>query len=103
MGFKLTAKDFKIEQMRGSGNGGQKKQKTSSAIRITHEPSGVSKFCQDHREMSRNKTQAFTKLTSDPRFKSWCERRLVEIETKQTLEQWIEKQMDEKNLKVELL
>jgi len=102
-GFRLTAKDFKIEYLRGHGNGGQKKQKTSSACRITHEPSKVSKYCQDHREQHRNRSAAFTALCSDPRFKSWCGIRMSEIENKQTVEEWVEEQMQEKNLLVEYL
>lgn len=101
MSFRLTAKDFKIEYLRGHGNGGQKKQKTSSACRITHELSGVSKFCQDHREQHRNRESAFIRLTSDPIFKSWCEQRLREIENNQTIEQWVDEQMQEENLLVE--
>jgi protein subunit release factor B len=99
--FKLTKKDFKIEYLRGSGNGGQHKQKTSSACRITHESSGVSKYCQDHREQHRNKEQAFTKLANDPRFKSWCNIRANEIEMGQTIMEWVDEQMQEKNLLVE--
>jgi protein subunit release factor A len=103
VGFKLTKKDFTIEYMIGHGKGGQKKQKTSSACRITHEPSKVSKYCQDHREQHRNRSDAFAALCSDPRFKSWCQLRLSEIENKQTVEQWVEEQMKEENLLVEYL
>jgi hypothetical protein len=100
-GFRLTRKDFKIEYLRGHGNGGQKKQKTSSACRITHEPSGVNKYCQDHRERHRNQEKAFTKLTNDPRFRAWCGIRLSEIEDGQTVEQWVDEQMKPENLKIE--
>lgn len=101
--FTLTAKDFKVEFMRGSGKGGQAKQKTSSACRITHEPSGVTKFCQDNREQHRNKAQAFKRLTLDPLFKCWCEMRLKEIENGETMEQWVDQQMKPENLKIEYL
>jgi len=102
-GFRLTAKDFKVEYLRGHGNGGQKKQKTSSACRITHEDSGVSKYCQDNREQHRNRASAFTALCKDPRFKVWCQLRLDELETKQTIEQQVDEMMKEENLVVEYL
>lgn len=103
MGFRLTSKDFKIEYLRGHGNGGQKKQKTSSACRITHDASGVSKYCQDHREQHRNRSEAFNRLCSDARFKAWCQMHLNEVENKQTIEQWADEQMKEENLIVEYL
>lgn len=99
--FRLTEKDFKVEFLRGHGNGGQKKQKTSSACRITHEPSSVSKYCQDHREQHRNKAQAFNALTNDPRFKSWCALRLKEIEEGITIEEKIDEMLKEENLLIE--
>lgn len=99
--FQLTKKDFKIEYLRGSGNGGQKKQKTSSACRISHEESGVSKYCQDHREQHRNRESAFTKLCNDPFFKNWLERKVREIENKDRIENWVEEQMQDKYLQVE--
>lgn len=99
--FKLTKNDFKIEYLRGSGKGGQKKQKTSSACRITHELSGVSRFCQDHREQHRNREQAFSKLCNDPFFKHWCELEIIRIEQGKNIENWVEEQMHDKYLKVE--
>ena len=101
--FRLTKKDFKIEYLRGPGKGGQKKQKTSSACCITHEPSGVVKFSQDHREQHRNREQAFSRLANDPRFRSWCDKEVNRIESKELIEKWVDDQMRPENLKIEYL
>ena|SRR3990167_10343520 len=70
--FRLTAKDFKVEAMRSSkGAGGQKRDKTSSAIRITHEPSGAVGFSQEYREQHKNKKLAFKRMVESPKFQIW--------------------------------
>lgn len=69
--FSLTKKDFKIEATRGTGNGGQKKNKTSSAIRITHLATGISGYAEDFREQAKNRKLAFQRLTENPEFKAW--------------------------------
>ena len=57
-----TRKDFKVETMRGSGPGGQKRNKTDSCVRITHIPTGLSEFCCDTPSQHKNRTSAFKKL-----------------------------------------
>lgn len=47
---------------RGSGPGGQKKNKTSSAVRAVHEPTGLWAVATDHREQARNKHLALERL-----------------------------------------
>ena len=69
--FSLTEKDFKIQFQRGRGNGGQKKNKTSSACICSHEPSGAQGYAEDFREQSRNKKLAFQRMTDTDEFKSW--------------------------------
>lgn len=53
---------LEISYSRGSGNGGQKKQKTSSKCTMKHIPTGIQVTCEEYREQSKNKTKAFQKL-----------------------------------------
>ncbi len=48
-----------------------------------------------------NKAKAFERCTSTALFKAWCQRKLDEIETGQSPEQWVEDQMRPENLRVE--
>ncbi len=62
--FELDPRDLRIDTFRSSGAGGQHINKTSSAIRVTHLPTGMVVECQDQRSQRENKDRALKVLRS---------------------------------------
>lgn len=61
---KINPNDLKIETTRASGAGGQSVNRTDSAVRITHLPSGIMIYCQEGKSQHSNRARALTILYS---------------------------------------
>ena len=60
--LKVKAQDIEEQFVRGSGKGGQKINKTSSAVWLKHIPTGIDVKCQRHREQTKNRMSAYKLL-----------------------------------------
>lgn len=100
--FSVTAADCDWQYLRGTGPGGQKRNKTESKVRCVHRASGAVGESDLTRSQAQNKQIAFRKMVETRVFKIWHKletaRRLGD---KLTIEEKVDKAMMETNLIIE--
>lgn len=100
--FSLTKKDFVIQFSRGTGAGGQKRNKTSSKCRIFHPESGAESTCDETRSSIQNQAIAFKKLIESKTFQAWHRLKVGEMtKSKFDIDAAVNKSMDKRNIRVE--
>lgn len=87
--FSVTIRDCRVDTYRGSGKGGQNRNKRDTAVRVVHEPSGAVGQCEEQRNQLQNKRVAFRRMAETKEFQAWVKREaarrsgeLAEIERK---------------------
>lgn len=99
--FSVTLKDCEVQTKRGSGKGGQNRNKRDTAVRIVHPPSGAVGESEEERSQWQNKRTAFKRMTETAAFKVWLNREIMVRDGVPTPEERVEQDMQPQNLRVE--
>jgi protein subunit release factor B len=99
--FSVSINDCKIEAITAGGPGGQHQNRSCTAIRITHEPSGAIGFSKDHRSQLQNKRTAFVRLCKTSEMKKYLMVQSAKVLGKKSIEDQVKETFIPKNLKLE--
>lgn len=100
--FSVTIKDCEVSAFKGSGSGGQARNKISSGIRIHHPPSNAVGRASDSREQHRNKRTAFLRMLETKEFKAWHKVMCCRLMGQKSVEELVEETMHPKNILTEI-
>jgi len=99
--FSVTIEDCRVDTFRGSGNGGQNRNKRDTGVRITHPPSKAVGHSTEARTQWKNKQIAFKKMFQTKEFQAW-----LKLETARKsgwdIDEQVAKEMKPNNIKVEV-
>lgn len=101
--FSVTAKDFEWTYTRGSGAGGQHRNKTDSAVHVFHPESGARSYSCAGRSQHANRRDAFKKIIETKEFKTWQKLEIARrLGDSISIEEKVNKLMNHNNIKVEV-
>ena len=77
--FSVTKSDCTFKYYKGSGPGGQKRNKTENCCQCTHKASGAQGSSEDGKSKEQNQKQAFKRMTETTKFKLWMNKEILRI------------------------
>ena len=96
--LRVTIHDCDVQYFRGSGKGGQNRNKRDTACRVIHRPSGARAEAQEYRTQLENKRAAFTRMAKSSTFQRWAKIKALSLPSiTEIVDEW----MCEDNLVVE--
>jgi RF-1 domain len=94
--FSVTLKDCEVQHFRAGGPGGQHQNKTSSASRVIHHPSGARGESREERSQPQNTKTAFLRMVQTQKFRLWVTR--MSWGNPESPEKRVERDMSPENL-----
>jgi len=101
--FSVNRKDMNMTFFSGKGAGGQNRNRHMNCVRINHKDSGAMVTGQSHKEIKSNIKEAMNNMVGHYKFKIWHARRVQECLNKETINEVVDRQINESNLKIEQL
>lgn len=100
--FSVTKKDLRIDYYKGTGKGGQKRNKTENCCRITHLQSGAVGKSEEGRSKKHNKDLALKRMVATEEFQKWYKVKVAEkLGVTAKIEEEVNRLMSKENLLVE--
>ena len=100
--FSVTLADCDVQTKRGTGKGGQHRNKRDTAVRIVHRASGAVGESQEERSQLQNKRTAFLRLTKTVEFRLWLARELWIRSGLPSPEEQVEREMQPQHIRTEV-
>lgn len=100
--YTVPRKDLRVDVFRGSGAGGQNRNKRDTGVRITHTPSGAVGECEEERSQLQNRNTALRRMTETKKFMTFIKMQLAAMEQGyRSIDAKVDKMMNLDNLKIE--
>lgn len=101
--FSITANDCEWDYFRGSGKGGQHRNKKDTCVRCTHRLSGAVGEGKEYKSQKQNKRAAFKRMANSKEFNNWVKREVARISgAEDAARRYAEREVNSDRIKVEV-
>lgn len=100
--FSVTIHDCEVSTMTAGGPGGQHQNRSQTAIRIVHEPSGARGESREYKSQHANKKAAFKRMANSKEFQTWIRREAARREGEKSIEEKVEEMLKPENIRLEV-